>query len=420
MGAAMIEPKFLPEEVHSGLRTRFCALDDGRLFFNNAAGALRLRSVMELQSEMGRIPDYPSRGSREAAFLDESMKLGKESLRLLLGAPDQGEVVQDMTASRLLFSLINAAARQAPKGRLIVTSLDHPSAIDGAKRSAEYYGRELCMLPLNRATHNVDADVVCKEIERGASILVMTCTSNTTGAVLPYAEIVRRARRINPELYLILDGVQRVPHGSINLAGYDVDAVVIAPYKVFSARGSGLGWVSERMNRIGRECLIGQASSTWSLGSVDPVSFGLMKPVADYFEALGAQFSSGSDRQANIRLGQERVEAHERALLELMLEGRGDTPGLRRMPRIVVHFDREDILHRDLIVSVSAANGDNFGLYERLLERRVITSFRSGESIFCGDILRQYGLDSVIRISPMHYHSPEEILEFLRILAEVA
>lgn len=452
----------LPPGLLRGLRRRFAGLEEdsgghrqtaGRLFFNNAAGAYRLNSVLELQSRLGRIPDYPSRTSPQAAALWEAAEYGKARLRDLLEAPPEGVILQDLTASRLLFSLIEAAARVCQGDTLAVTALDHPAAIDGLRRAAGRLGKRAVVIPADQTTHSVSAADALSRLDRHTGLLVMTYTSNSTGAVLPVPEIARRAREINPEIYLIIDAVQKAPHGPVGLSGFPADAVVIAPYKMFSARGSGLAWCSERLSAASQDCLIGQSMPSWELGSQDPVSYALMGPVGDYFQWLGGHFlpeAAGVSARARIQEGLRRAERHERALLELLLEGQrepagasadagparqrlpepsraqGQTrprriiPGLRQIPGLRLCFDRPGFAERDLILSFCLPGWSGEAAFNAFLEGGAVTSLRQKGSVYCGQPLADYGIDWLLRVSPMHYHGPREIRRFLALAREIS
>ena len=141
------------------IRSSFAGLEDGRLFFNNAAGALRLKSVLDLQRKLSSLPDYPST-VRGAEYLLTAMEEGKESVRCLLNAPEGGCVIQDLSASRLLFSLADAAVRIGTGDRIVTTALDHPAAIDGAKRAAAKYGKQVTIVPVDQTIHSVTVEQV--------------------------------------------------------------------------------------------------------------------------------------------------------------------------------------------------------------------------------------------------------------------
>ena len=407
-------PIYEDETFVQMLRSKFEGLDNGDLFFNNAAGAMRLRSVLILQSQLAQVPDYPSAdGGIRARQLYQAMERGKEMLRLLIQAPDSGEIIQDLSASRLLFSLAEAAVRCTAGRKVITTELDHPASIDGVKRAAQRYGSEVIVVPVDQNSHSISVHSIMDVISDDVGVLMMTCTSNTTGAHLPYVEISNLVRRKCPNAFIILDGVQRVPHGSVNLDQCSADALVMAPYKVFGARGSGLAWVSDRINQISHECLFGQTSSSWTLGSVDPVSFGLMDAIGAYFSMVGGIVDPIASLEKRIVLGQEYVEIRERYLHALMLDGTEDVRGLRHIPGIQVWFDNDNLAAKDFIVSISVQSASSRDFYKKLLDQGIIVSLRQEGSIYCGTLLKSYGSGDVLRISPMHYNTKEEILHFL-------
>lgn len=412
-------PAYADKRLIQFVRAQFLGLDENRLFFNNAAGAMRLRSVVALQERLVGSPDFPSTsGGARARNLFDHMQEGKEALRKIIDAPRGGEIIQDLSASRLLFSLADAAARGCGGENIVVTELDHPASIDGAKRAAARYGKNVIVVPADQTLHGVSVESVLDVITEKTGVLMMTCTSNTTGAQLPYVEIARQARKKVPELFIILDGVQRVPHGRVNLSQCDADALIIAPYKVFSARGSGLAWVSPRLSQAGDECLEGQSGNSWLLGSTDPVSFALMKAVGEYLTALGSQIAPEGSPLQQLQAGQDYMEQRERQLQALMLEGTENVPGLRHIPGIRIWFDQEDLSKKDFIVSLSPKACTSEALYQRLLERGVVLSLRKENSIYCGTLLKSYGSGDLLRISPMHYNTEDEILLFLKILWE--
>lgn len=406
-----------PPSILQFIHSSFEGLDDGRLFFNNAAGALRLKSVLDLQRKLSSLPDYPSAGAgSQAEYLLTAMEAGEESVRFLLDAPEDGHIIQDLSASRLLFSLADAATRMGTGNRIVTTGLDHPAAIDGAKRAATKYSKQVTVVPVDKTIHSVTAEQVIESITPDTALLMLTCTSNTTGAQLPYSEIVHAARQKCPELYVVLDGVQRLPHGPVGLTNVPADALVLAPYKVFSSRGSGLAWISDRLNRAGQDCLLGQNASTWCLGSVDPVSFGLMKAVADYFAEIGHMTVSGENRRELIYAGQKFVESREQALQFLMLEGTDQVPGLRHIPGVHVWFDQDAQSSKDFIVSVTVDGRSSEKIFQKLIDHNIFVSLRKENSIYCGTLLKEYECGDILRISPMHYNTEEEILRFLQVM----
>ena len=165
--------------------------------------------------------------------------------------------------------------------------------------------------------------------------------------------------------------------------------------------------------------MIGQKGSAWTLGSVDPVSFALMKEVANYFEQLGYFLNGGGERRLLVRSGQDYVEEKERVLHELMMEGTEQVPGLRHIPGIKVWFDQENLENKDWIVCISGSKQSTDDLYQAYLKKKVVLSIRRQNSIYCSTLLKSYGCGDVLRISPMHYYDKKAVLQFLNVTREI-
>ena len=118
--------------------------------------------------------------------------------------------------------------------------------------------------------------------------------------------------------------------------------------------------------------------------------------------------------------GMERIAAHERALLELMLEGTGEAPGLRHIKGITVKMDDPDLTQRDLIVGAEFDRMDVKTAAKELEKRGVVAFERSAESSYSNRMVREFDSEGVVRLSPLHVNTPAEITQFLRVAAEVA
>ncbi len=184
------------------------------------------------------------------------------------------------------------------------------------------------------------------------ALLNVIYASNISGAKLDIEEIVRRARAVKPDLYIVVDAVQHAPHGLIDLQKTPVDGINIAPYKFFGCRGSGIARVSDRAAVLPHHKLGGKPPDFWDLGSSAPWQFAVLTEIVDYVCWIGGQFSTASDRRALFAAGIEHIELHERALLARLLDGSEAVPGLRRMDGVQVFLDHDDLTKRDLIIGI--------------------------------------------------------------------
>jgi len=116
----------------------------------------------------------------------------------------------------------------------------------------------------------------------------------------------------------------------------------------------------------------------------------------------------------------ERLHLQERALLARMLDGSGKQAGLRNMDGVSVFADHPDLSRRDLIVGMGFDGQDLTRAREEYIRRGVIVFERVNTSIYSKRIVEAFGLDGMIRVSPLHCHDADDIDEYLRITQEVS
>jgi len=318
-----------------------------------------------------------------------------------------------------MFDMVRAIADHVPGTNMVTTALEHPSSFDAMSLYAERLGKELRVAKSNPVTGGVDVEEIVNLVDKDTVVLSVIYASNISGAKLDIQQIVERARRIKPDLYIVVDAVQHAPHGLIDLQATPVDGINIAPYKFFGCRGSGMSWLSERASVLPHHKLAGKKKDFWDLGSAATWQFAVLTEIVNYVCWLGAQFVSGEDRRALFVAGIQRIELHERALLARMLDGTERLPGLRRMEGVRVFLDYEDLTKRDLILAIGI---DDLGHAEAVREyekRGVIVYERVATSLYSKRMLDSFGLEGAVRVSPLHCNTAADVDRFLQITMEL-
>ena len=412
------------DALQAQIKARFLHVDHDipgreRLFFDNAGGSFRLKAAVEQFARIDAVPDNPERIHDTAVFLQQVQARGTQDLRTVLNA-EGGSVYAALTASGAMFDMVRAIAENVPGTNMVTTVLEHPSSFDAMQLYADRLGRELRVAPSDPVTGGVDVDAICRLVDADTALLSVIYASNISGAKLDIAEIVRRARAIKPDLYIVVDAVQHAPHGLIDLQKTPVDGINIAPYKFFGCRGSGLAWLSDRAARLPHHKLAAKRPDFWDLGSAAPWQFAVMSEIVDYVCWLGGQFSDATERRPLFACGIEKIELHERALLARLLDGSDAAPGLRRLAGVQVFLDFEDLSRRDLILAIGI-DGLEYAQAVRAYEQRgVVVYERVATSLYSRRMLESFGLAGAVRVSPLHCHSTADIDRFLRITQEMA
>ena len=144
--------------------------------------------------------------------------------------------------------------------------------------------------------------------------------------------ICKKAREINPDIFIICDAVQHAPHGVLAPERLGVDMMHFAPYKFFGVRGFALAWLSDRVAEFDHYRLLGKPKNDWEIGSPATAQFAAVQQVIEYVVALGqVKNPDETNRRGLYAAGMKRIADHERGLLELMLEGTEKVPGLRHV-----------------------------------------------------------------------------------------
>jgi len=406
------------------VKARFLQVDHDhngreRLYFDNAGGSFRLKAAVERFTQVDAIPDNAERIHATAVELQDIQAKGSDDLRTVLNATG-GSVYASLTASGAMFDMVRAVAENVPGTNMVTTVLEHPSAFDAMSLYAQRLGRELRVAKSNPVTGGIDVDEIVRLVDKDTCLLNVIYASNISGAKLDMEAIVRRAREIKPDLYILVDAVQHAPHGLIDLQKTPVDGINLAPYKFFGCRGSGLTWVSERAAVLPHHKLAGKKPGYWDLGSAAPWQFAVFTEIVDYVCWLGGHFTDATDRRGLFVAGITHIELHERALLALLLDGNANATGMREMRGVEVFLDHEDLTKRDLILGIGFERIDCTQAVVEYAKRGVTVYERVATSIYSKRMLESFGLAGTVRVSPLHCNSVADVEKFLRITAQIA
>ncbi|SAK63204.1 class V aminotransferase [Caballeronia glebae] len=416
--------EFFSEAVMGDVKGKFHLVDVDasgreRLFFDNAGGSFRLKDAVAAFAAMDTIPDNPERIHASALHLQDVIATGESDVRTILNASG-GSIFTALTASEAMFDMVRAVMENSVGDNAVTTILEHPSSFDSVKMYCERTGRELRIARSNPETGGVDVDEIVGLVDSKTVLLSVMYASNISGAKFDLSTIVNRARAKNPHLYIVVDAVQHAPHGVIDLKETPVDGINFAPYKFFGCRGSGIAWLSPRVAALTHHRLLAKPQESWQLGTPTPGQFAVVSKIVDYVAWLGSQYSGKQDRRELFLEGMHRIELHERALLVALLDGHGTHRGLRAMPGVDVFWDHDDFERRDLIVGVGFARLEAAQAVREYEKRGVVVYERVATSVYSGRMLKSFGIEGAVRLSPLHCHAPGDIERFLGITEELA
>ncbi len=399
------------------IRDRFCHVDTcpysgPRIFFENAGGALTLKSVVEVNTALAGIPDNQGRDNPASHELVRIIDVARDDMRLFLGV-DDGPVFIGESGTELIFRMVRAAALGTPAGGNIVGStLEHPATVSGGKRWARIAGKEYRPVVHDNQSATVTADDYAAVVDADTRVATLIHTSPVTGMTVDVRAVVAAIRAVSPDCVIILDGIQHAAHGGLAVGEYDIDGYAVSAYKVFSRHNYGFAWLSPRLATLPHDQLDGTPADFWELGTRDTSAFACTSKVVEYFDWLGSHFTASTDRRARILAAGEAIAAQEHGLVELMINGDGVQCGLRDLPGVYL-IGGPDNPAREGLVSLIVEGKPCAEVVAALNAKGIRTHMRKADH-FSGNILEPLGRPSCVRVSMCHYNTRDEVLTFLR------
>lgn len=393
-----------------------CPFSGPRVFFENAGGALTLKTVVETSSTYAGIPDNQGRDNPASKALMAAIDKAKDDMRLFFNARS-GQVFVGESGTEVLFRLVRTAALGTePGGILLSTTLEHPASRSAMARWAEVTDRHHLLVPHDNATGCVEAAAYLPFITPELRVATVVHTSPVTGMAVDVGAIAAAIRKTAPQCFIIVDGIQHASHGAVDIAALDVDGYAISPYKVFSRHGYGVGWASDRLTARTKETVIGSPVASWEMGTRDTGSYATFSDVVDYLVWLGGHFTEIDDRRTRLEAAARAIHVHEHMLAEAMVNGIGNLRGLKDISGLHI-IGGADSARREGVVSVWFEATPSEKIVSFLNDRGIRTHTRKADH-YSGNVLAPLGLEDCVRISFSHYNSLAEVAQFLTAMNE--
>ena len=409
-------PKLLAEIRGKFAFVEECPFVGERIFFENAGGALTLKSVVETSSKFAAIPDNQGRENAASKALMEIIQKAKSDAAELFGAT-AGQFFVGESGTELLFRLVRNAATSAKMGGNIVgSSFEHPATRSAAKYWASQTNREYINVQHNDQNGHVTAELYSEIVSPDTRVVTILHASPVTGISVDLEAISKAVHSISPEAFIIVDGVQYAAHGGITIDQYNIDGYAISPYKMYSRHGYGFAWVSDRLTKMNHEQLFDGPSENWELGTRDTGSYATLSDVVKYLEWLGEKIEITNSKTKKLNNAAKAIAAQEASLTDLMINGEDNIKGLKDLDGIEI-IGGEKNQNRMGLVSFRIIGTSSHVIVDFLNNKGIRTHVRKADH-YSGNILKPLGWEDCIRVSVCHYNSSEEIKSLLLALNE--
>ena len=414
---------FSPELLDE-IRKRFLYVDGDpfsgkRVYLEASGGSLRLKSVMETIAKESALPDELFRYNPASDYVNAAVDKGIEDVKLFLGAKS-GHIMPAHSATHAIFRALNAIISHIPGSNIVTTELEHPAVRSSTQYFAEITGKEWRVAKLSGETSSVPAESILELVDRDTCVLAFQHGSNQTGAINDVKWIITEARKIKPDLYVLVDAVQYAPHGPIDVEEYGADVYAFGPYKAYCVKGIGFAHMSDRLANLPHWRLLEKPITNWMLGSPAHMMYACWSVTMDYICWLGSHFTESTDRRAQVVAAKDAIHAHMKALLNRAMLGTEEIEGLFKLGHVDVGGMPEDFGNRLCIFLFQLAGMDAstaIGHYNK--EHGVRLAARIMDA-YSAVPLKALGWESGVRLSAAHYNTPEEIDIFLKATKSLA
>ena len=380
----------------------------GWAFFENAGGSYPCRQVVDRLTRFytgNKVqPYYPYPASTRAGqLMDEAYRRIAE----YMGA-DPLEVHFGPSTTQNVYVLANALRPLWDDGDEIIVSCQDHEANAGAWRRLGERGLNIVEWHVDPVTGVLDPEVLSRLFTDKTRMVAYPHCSNVIGHVNPVRKISEMAR--SRGVRTVVDGVGWAPHEIPDVKGLGADIYMFSAYKTF---GPHLGVMYVERNLL--EKMENQAHffkkdslrHKITPAGPDHAQVAAAAGMADYFDAIYAHHFPGEAEPPKRRdLLNRMFRDHEKGLLQPLLEfltGREDV-------RIVGPNTPED---RAPIVSILPLEKTVGQVYEALTNYQLMTGMGHFYAVRPLKDMKLPTDPGVIRLSFVHYTSPEEVAQLI-------
>ena len=396
------------------IRAQYPALESRTLFFDNAAGAQVPRAVVAGITDALTTMNVNRGGAyRESQRVTEAKEAVRARVAAFLNAPRPENVVFGPNATTLVTLLADGVGRTlSPGDEIIVTGLDHHANVDPWRRLSERGLVVKTWQPTGEETR-LELPDLNSLLSNKTKLVAMTSASNALGTFTDVAGASKLVHDAGAKL--MVDAVHYAPHRLPDVAALGADMLLFSPYKVFGPH-LGVLYLSDVMlgalPHHGLSFFPGAHPINWEPGTQNHEAIVGFGGTFDYLDALARELGAeGTERE---RWGAvfEAFGRLEHALTERLLDGLADLP--------IKVYGLQTAEGRTATISLNVEGHAPQEVAEKLAAQNIAVA--SGHYYAYDLMMKHLGLKDrggAVRVSALHYNTPEEVNALLKALANL-
>jgi cysteine desulfurase/selenocysteine lyase len=252
----------------------------------------------------------------------EMFEKTRKNVSTFINTKNASEIIFTSGATEAINIVVYGWARKKlKKGDIVVlTEMEHHSNIVPWLRLKEEIGIEMIYLPLTKDYRlNYEIATLPRTMTNRVKLVSLTHASNVLGTINPLDEIIPFFKKINPDLKILVDAAQSVPHMPIDVQKLNCDFLAFSSHKMLGPSGVGVLYGKKEM-----------------LEDMDPFVVGshmirtvtkekaIWADLPDKFEAgtrnLEGVIGLGAAIDYLQKIGFEKIKKHEKELIQYSLE----------------------------------------------------------------------------------------------------
>jgi cysteine desulfurase family protein (TIGR01976 family) len=361
---------------------------------------------------------------------------------------DPDEIVFGPNMTSLTYAISRSIGRELkPVDEIVLTLLDHDANFSPWK-ALEEQGVKIQVVNIGEEDCTLDMDDLARKITSRTKVVAVGYASNAVGTINDVKTIVQLAHKAGALAYV--DAVHYAPHGPIDVRELDCDFLVCSTYKFFGPHMGVLYGKRENLARLQPYKLRANTNAVpqrWEWGTLNHECLAGIVGCLDYWAELGrrssglapdighlgtgalarrAEHSSATDgnhqenagwpRRSSILAAYRAIRAHERSLMERMLRGLTEIPGLR----LYGVADPARLDRRCPTFAVRIPGHTPLELATKLGNRGIFTW---DGNYYALNLTERLGVEQdggFLRIGFVHYNTGEEVERVLEVLQSVS
>ena len=345
------------------------------------------------------------------------------------------EVAFGPNMTTLTYAMSRAIGRELKHGdEILLTRLDHDANVSPWLAVAEDRGVTVQWVDFRGEDCTLDMDDLASKIGPKTKLVAVGYASNAVGTINPVKEIVRLAHAAGALTYI--DAVHYGPHGLIDVAALDCDFLACSTYKFFGPHMGVLFGKREHLTRIRPYKVRPNTNAIpncWEWGTLNHECIAGITACVDYIADLGrhaietcgdgrlgrpsseARSIAITTRRAAIEAAYAAIHEHERALLEHMMAGLQQIPGLKI-------YGITDPARFDERCATFAIRVDGFTPLELATQLGERGFFTWDGNYYAINVTEHFDVEKsggFLRIGLVHYNTAAEVDRLLAALREI-